>query len=81
MIIKNKFTFIIIISIIISSIIIIIIIKGPMSTSFACIALRRWPANIVKKHAKDLSWEEKGVMISVGHRRKRIQIYMLKLAI
>ena len=33
----------------------IIIIKGPMLTNFACIALRRWPGNIMKKHAKDLS--------------------------
>jgi len=29
----------------------IIIIKGPMLTNFACIALRRWPGNIMKKHA------------------------------
>ena len=33
----------------------IIIIKGPMLTNFACIALRRWPGNIMKKNAKDLS--------------------------
>ena len=33
----------------------VIIIKGPMLTNFACIALRRWPGNIMKKHAKDLS--------------------------
>ena len=33
----------------------IIIIKGPMLTNFACIALRRWPGNIMKKHTKDLS--------------------------
>ena len=32
----------------------IIIIKGPMLTNFACIALRRWPRNIMKKHAKYL---------------------------
>ena len=33
----------------------IIIIKGPMLTNFACIALRPWPGNVMKKHAKDLS--------------------------
>ena len=33
----------------------IIIIKGPMLGNFACNALRRWPGNIMKKHAKDLS--------------------------
>ena len=33
----------------------IIIIKGPMLTNFACIALRRLPGNIMRKHAKDLS--------------------------
>ena len=32
----------------------IIIIGGPMLTNFACIALRRLPGNIMRKHAKDL---------------------------